>query len=73
MNLHYQISDEPVFVRRDIGKGGWSNKFEERVGVARKNGDYLVYISNDVKSLQKAFDSELEGEEEELLYAFLRF
>ena len=65
LNLHYQISDEPVFARKDIGKGGWSNKFEERPWVARKNGDYLVYVSNDVKSLQKAFNSELEGEEEE--------
>lgn len=65
LNLHCQIVTEPVFIRRDVGKGGWSNKFEDREWVTRKNGDYLVYISNDIKSLQKAFRSELEGEEEE--------
>lgn len=65
LNLLYDMSPEVVFLRRDIGKGGWSNKFDERKSIKKKYGDHIIYVSNDKKTLRKALQSDLKGEDGE--------
>jgi hypothetical protein len=65
LELHYYVSPELVFLKRDIGKGGWSNKFEERDCGKKKFGDHIVYISNHKGTLQDAVKSDSNGEDDE--------
>lgn len=65
LKLHFKVSNNLVFSKRDIGKGGWSNKFDEREGLPENLGDFLIYISNDANLLNRSVESEDEGNEEE--------
>jgi len=65
LGLHYYISPNLIFAKRDIGKGGWSNKFDERKNLAPEKGDHLIYISNSLKKLNSAVKADLNDDEGE--------
>lgn len=63
LSLKYHVMPDLVFTKRDIGKGGWSNSFDERKGLPRSKGDHLIYISKDAGALAIAVKAELMGKE----------
>jgi len=65
LGLFYHISPNLIFAKRDIGKGGLSNKFDDRENIPPEKGDYLIYISKSRKKLNlavKADNNDDEGE-----------
>lgn len=65
LNLQYHVIPDLVFVKRDIGKGGWSNKYDERPNLPQSKGDLAVYIATDRKRLILAVNSDIHGDEGE--------
>jgi hypothetical protein len=65
LNLHFFINSELVFLKRDIGKGGWSNKYDERDDNIKKTGDLILYVSNDIRKLRTAVNSDVHGNDGE--------
>lgn len=49
--------------RRDIGKGGWSNKFGGSFPLDSPHGDWLLYIARSVNHAEAARDAEEDGRE----------
>lgn len=68
LNLYYIVSDDLIFCRKDIGKGGWSNKFDTRPNLPRKKGEHLVYVGSNKKKLLKAVKADLNGDDSEFGY-----
>jgi hypothetical protein len=65
LNLFYHEVPELVYLKRDIGKGGWSNKFDERQNLSLDKGDHIIYIANSEKVLKKAVNADHNGDEGE--------
>ena len=53
LGLAYQLVPELVFAKRDIGKGGWSNKFHEDQNMPSHKGDHLIYLGNSAKEVSR--------------------
>jgi hypothetical protein len=65
LKLNYHIIPELVYLKRDIGKGGWSNKFDESKNIPSHKGDQIIYVGKTKKELKNAFKADLFGDEGE--------
>lgn len=65
LNLPYQLVPELVFAKRDIGKGGWSNKFHEDQSIVPHKGDHLIYLGKTSEAVSRAMKADFYGEEGE--------
>lgn len=65
LNLQFNVMPDLVFVKRDIGKGGWSNKYDERPNLPASNGDHAIYVAKTQNSLIRAVNADIHGEEGE--------
>lgn len=65
LELGFHVLPDLIFAKRDIGKGGWSNKYDEREGLPAIMGDYAVYVSTSQKNLTQAVNADLHGDEGE--------
>lgn len=54
IGLYIEIQKSKIFLKKDIGKGGWSNKFLEGENLNPKKGEWLLYVSNDQKKSYNA-------------------
>ena len=63
IGLHIVIKKEKIFLKKDIGKGGWSNKFKEGKNLNPKNGECLLYISKNEKKSFNAMKSDENNDE----------
>jgi|694.fasta_scaffold32847_8 hypothetical protein len=65
LELVVHILPDLIFAKRDIGKGGWSNKYDERPGLHASKGDYAVFVSTSNKKLTQAVNADIHGDEGE--------
>jgi hypothetical protein len=65
LELAFHVLPDLIFAKRDIGKGGWSNKYDERENLPASKGDYAVYVSTSQKNLTQAVNADLHGDEGE--------
>ena len=65
LNLYYHVNTNLIFTKRDIGKGGWSNKFDDRHNPSLDKGEYLIYIANSKKDLKIALKADLDNNEKD--------
>ena len=65
LDLVFHVLPDLIFAKRDIGKGGWSNKYDEREGLPASKGDYAVYVSTSKKNLTQAVNADIHGDEGE--------
>jgi hypothetical protein len=63
--LPYQLVPELVFAKRDVGKGGWSNKFHDKQNISPNKGDHLIYVGNTSEAVSRAMKADFYGEEGE--------
>lgn len=65
LRLPYQLVQELVFAKRDIGKGGWSNKFHDDQNIPSHKGDHLIYLGKTSEAVSRAMKADFYGEEGE--------
>ena len=65
LDLVFHVLPDLIFAKRDIGKGGWSNKFDEREDLPASKGDHAVYVSTSQKNLTQAVNADIHGDEGE--------
>lgn len=65
LSLAYQLVPELVFAKRDIGKGGWSNKFHEDQNMPSHKGDHLIYLGNSAEEVSRGVKADFYGDEGE--------
>lgn len=66
IGLYVEIKKEKIFLKKDIGKAGWSNKFQEGENLNPKKGEWLLYVSNSQKKSFKAMRSDENNDESAL-------
>jgi hypothetical protein len=59
------VDAEAMFLKRDIGKGGWSNKFADENGPGSEHKTVIIYISRRKSSLSLAVKSDKGGDDGE--------
>jgi hypothetical protein len=62
IGLHIEVKKSKIFLKKDIGKGGWSNKFLEGENLNPDLGEWLLYVSNNQK---KSYNSMKADENED--------
>jgi hypothetical protein len=65
LDLVFHVLPDLIFAKRDIGKGGWSNKYDEREDLSASKGDHAVYVSTSQKNLTQAVNADIHGDEGE--------
>jgi hypothetical protein len=65
LDLVFHVLPDLIFAKRDIGKGGWSNKYDEREDLPASKGDHAVYVSTSQKNLTQAVNADIHGDEGE--------
>jgi hypothetical protein len=65
LELFFLVLPDLIFAKRDIGKGGWSNKYDERDDLPNSKGDFAVYVSTSKKNLTQAVKADFHGDEGE--------
>lgn len=65
LRLTYQLLPELVFAKRDIGKGGWSNKFHEDKNLPSYKGDHLIYFGKSADEVSRSMKADFYGDEGE--------
>ena len=58
LGLAWCCSSRKYLGKRDIGKGGWSNKFGGIVSPSSRQGDWLVYVARDAATAEAACSAE---------------
>ena len=65
LSLAYQLVPELVFAKRDIGKGGWSNKFHEDQNLPSHKVDHLIYLGKSAEEVSRSMQADFYGDEGE--------